>query len=249
MQVFNLAPLFISLSVRLLLRDSVFLAVLDTTFLIILTSCYKTSWTVALVVLGFYLGVAVLHTYFHYFGWRKNTDSHANASHFTSDFSASGHPKHHDEQVLDHRDSTCLMSQSRKRANTQQDAWCREFYNGRVMMFPCTLRHSRRSGFKGDYRQSYLYVGCPVGLRANYSSLLTVQPDFRPTYLLPFKSSWFSIRPEDHALNGGATLTMVQKLEEFLLNEVSQSCDIVPCDCLSIFHRERILQSGHTHIC
>lgn len=95
--------------------------------------------------------------------------------------------------------------------------------HGRVTMFPCDLRHLRRSGFKDDYHHSYLYAGYPVGLSASYGPLITVEPPVRPGYLLPLKRAWFSIRPEDHGFNGGANRSMTQKLEEFLLSEVSHS--------------------------
>jgi hypothetical protein len=93
--------------------------------------------------------------------------------------------------------------------------------HGRVLMFACNLRHLRRSGFKDDYHHSYLYVGYPVGLSACYSPLITVEPRMRPGSLRPFKRSWFSIRPEDHAFNGGHGLSMRQKLDQFLESQVS----------------------------
>lgn len=104
-----------------------------------------------------------------------------------------------------------------KKGNHQVD----QTRHGRVMMFACNLRHLRRSGFKDDYHHSYLYVGYPIGLSACYSPLITVEPRMRPGSLRPFKRSWFSIRPEDHAFNGGPGLSMRQKLDEFLESQVS----------------------------
>jgi hypothetical protein len=78
-----------------------------------------------------------------------------------------------------------------------------------------------------DYHHSYLYVGFPVGLRACYSPLITVEPPSRPRSLLPIKKALFSIRPGDHPFKGGANLSMTQKLEEFLLSEVGYGQELV----------------------
>lgn len=95
--------------------------------------------------------------------------------------------------------------------------------HGRVTMFPCDLRHLRRSGFKDDYHHSYLYVGCPVGLSVCHSPLIHIQPQKSCKALFPSKRAWFGVRPEDHAFNGGSNMTLAEKLEEFLLSEVSSN--------------------------
>lgn len=79
-------------------------------------------------------------------------------------------------------------------------------------MFPCTLRHIRRSAFKDSFSHSYLYVGVPVDLGATFAPLLSVGKSSWKT--------WFSIRPQDQALRGGGDLSLEQKLEEYLVTHV-----------------------------
>ncbi|KAJ5898760.1 DUF1365-domain-containing protein [Penicillium taxi] len=86
-------------------------------------------------------------------------------------------------------------------------------------MYPCVLRHIRLapSGFKDEFSHTYLYIGVPIGLRACYSPLISV--DSPPESRAWYNKAFFSIRPQDNLFRGGAALSLAQKLEEFLLTE------------------------------
>lgn len=96
----------------------------------------------------------------------------------------------------------------------------KELY-GKPILFPCHLRHRRITPFKDSFRHSYLYVGIPVGLRACYSPILSIDLPYGRKSKWPFRRAWFNIRAQDHAIRGGAHMTMAQKLREYLLSEVS----------------------------
>lgn len=85
--------------------------------------------------------------------------------------------------------------------------------HGRLTMYPCTLRHIRRTAFKDDFQHKYLYIGVPVGLHADYAPLISVD--------YPSWMSIFSIRPQDQLVRGGIHLTLAQKLREFIEEQVS----------------------------
>lgn len=93
--------------------------------------------------------------------------------------------------------------------------------HGKPTLFPCDLRHKRIGPFQDAFRHGYLYCGIPVGLHACYSPILCVDQPTDTTRKWPFRKAWFNMRAEDHAIRGGAHLTMAQKLREFLLSEVS----------------------------
>ena len=233
-------PNLISLSLRLILRDSVTFSVLDNLFLIVLISFSEPRWKIFLLIFLVYLAIEFVHLYHSYSGWGNNGRNRAHLSRLScndvnSDQSNchSGQHSHLVAEVSDISRSPLIRSSQRygELPVAQNDAGVKRKFNGKVMMFPCTLRHLRRSNFKDDYQHSYLYVGCPVGLRVTHSPLVTIEPDPRPTYLLPFKSSWFSVRSEDHAFNGDSSLSITQKLKEFLVSEVSQT----RCQFLSLF--------------
>lgn len=115
---------------------------------------------------------------------------------------------------------TCVQNSSPSCKGIREPQIEKELH-GRVTMFPCDLRHLRRSGFKDDYHHSYLYVGCPVGMSFCHSPLVHIQPETSCKAVFPSKRAWFSVRPEDHAFNGGPNMTLAEKLKEFLLSEVS----------------------------
>lgn len=85
--------------------------------------------------------------------------------------------------------------------------------HGGTILHPCVLRHIRRSGFKDDFSHSYLYVGVPVGLHASYVPLISVDQ--------PSSKVLFSIRPQHQALRGGVHMSLAEKLEEYLISQVS----------------------------
>ncbi len=102
---------------------------------------------------------------------------------------------------------------------TEKDEEPKELH-GTPMLFTCDLRHKRIAPFKDAFRHSYLYCGMPVGLHATYSPLVSLDDPVDPASKWPFRKAWFSLRAEDHAIRGGAQMTMAQKLREFLLSEV-----------------------------
>lgn len=90
--------------------------------------------------------------------------------------------------------------------------------NGKPMLFPCHLRHRRVAPFKDNFQHSYLYAGTPVGLHATYSPLYSI--DDPPNAKRWPLGGWFNFRAQDHAIRGGAHMTLSQKLREFLVSEV-----------------------------
>ncbi|KAJ5300212.1 hypothetical protein N7508_007455 [Penicillium antarcticum] len=212
-------PLLLSLVFRLVLEKRVALALAENLLLIGLIQRAELSWTTILVIVTVFVASAFFQTQSEYAGSVQSTDSGTA-------------PRGCPVKIWDSSSGcrTDTLRQWNQKSNygplrkaqvpeSDGDLHAGKAFHGRVTMFPCDLRHLRRSGFKNDYHHSYLYVGYPVGLRACYSPLVTVEPPFRPRFLLPTKKAWFRIRPEDHAFNGGANLSMTQKLEEFLLSE------------------------------
>jgi hypothetical protein len=171
-----------------------------------------------LVIAAIFVASAFLQTQLEYLHSAQDTYSHTAPLQCAAKSRISGCPAH--TSCDQKRDLNYHISREAQVPYVTGNSQAEKTFHGRAAMFPCDLRHLRRSGFKDNYHHSYLYVGYPVGLRACYSPLITVEPPFRPGFLLPIKKAWFSIRPEDHALNGGANLSMTQKLEEFLLSEV-----------------------------
>ncbi|KAJ5454991.1 hypothetical protein N7530_012760 [Penicillium desertorum] len=203
-----LSTLLLSLVFRLVLERRVVLALGENFFLIAFTQYAEPSWVTVLIVAAIFVTSAFLQTQLEY---RDSVqDTHSNAA-------QRGCPAHITRH--ENEDSNYCIPREAPSPKSNGESRTAKSFHGRVTMFPCDLRHLRRSGFKDDYHHSYLYVGYPVGLRASYSPLVAVEPPFRPRSLLPIKKAWFSIRPEDHAFNGDANLSMAQKLEEFLLSE------------------------------
>lgn len=207
-----LSPLLLSLGFRQVLERRAALALAENILLLALTQWVELSQGIILVILVIFVTLAFWQTQFEYFESVQGPYSRAAKSW------NSGCPVNticHQAKFFNYR--TPQEAQVPKcNDNTQIE----KAFHGRVMMFPCDLQHLRRSGFKDDYHHSYLYVGYPVGFHACYKPLVTVEPHIRLGSLLPIKKTWFSIRPEDHAFNGGAHLSMTQKLEEFLVSEV-----------------------------
>lgn len=95
--------------------------------------------------------------------------------------------------------------------------------HGRPLLYQCDLRHRRLIPFKDYFHHSYLYIGVPVGLRASYPPLLSVDQDRESKSFWSLSKTWFSIRPQDQAFRGGANLSLREKLDDYLLSEVSYS--------------------------
>lgn len=213
-----LSPLLLSLVVRLVLERRVALALAENLLLIASIQYAELSWVKVVVIAAIFVASAFLQTQLEYLDSAQDTYSHAAPLQCAANSRVSGCPAHtsrDQKRYLNYR-----TSRGAQVPNVTGNSQAEKTFHGRAAMFPCDLRHLRRSGFKDNYHHSYLYVGYPVGLRACYSPLITVEPPFRPGFLLPIKKAWFSIRPEDHAFNGGANLSMTEKLEEFLLSEV-----------------------------
>ncbi|KAJ6127768.1 hypothetical protein N7471_008985 [Penicillium samsonianum] len=207
-----LSPVLLSLVFRLQLERRVALALGENLLLIVSTQYAERSWITVLIVTAIFVTSAFLKTQLEYRDSVQDTHSNAAPRGCPVKIWDSGCPV----QIFRHQiedSSNCIPQEARVPKNNGDSQIKKSF------LFPCDLRHLRRSGFKDDYHHSYLYVGYPVGLRASYSPLVTVEPPFRPRSLLPVKTAWFGIRPEDHAFNGDVNLSMTQKLEEFLLSE------------------------------
>ncbi|KAJ6118896.1 hypothetical protein N7471_013516 [Penicillium samsonianum] len=212
-----LSPLLLSLVVRLVLERRVALALAENLLLIASIQYAELSWVKVVVIAAIFVASAFLQTQLEYLDSAQDTYSHAAPLQCAANSRISGCPAHTSRDQK--RDLNYRTSREAQVPNVTGNSQAEKTFHGRAAMFPCDLRHLRRSGFKDNYHHSYLYVGYPVGLRACYSPLITVEPPYRPGFLLPIKKAWFSIRPEDHAFNGGANLSMTQKLEEFLLSE------------------------------
>ncbi|RDW70958.1 hypothetical protein BP6252_07521 [Coleophoma cylindrospora] len=91
--------------------------------------------------------------------------------------------------------------------------------HGNPIVFPCELRHRRINPFKDQFRHSYLYCGVPVGLHACYSPIICVDLPRDPRSRWPFRRAWFNIRAQDYGIRGGSSMTLAQKLREYLLSE------------------------------
>lgn len=214
-----LSPVLLSLLGRLVLERRVALALAENLLLIACTQYAELSWVKVVVLATIFVASAFLQTQLEYLDSVQDTYSHAGPLQYEAKSSrASGCPAHTSRDQK--RDSRYRTPREVQAPNVNGNPQAEKSFHGRVALFPCDLRHLRRSGFKDNYHHSYLYAGYPVGLRACYSPLITVEPPFRSGFLLPIKKAWFSIRPEDHAFNGDANLSMTQKLEEFLLSEV-----------------------------
>lgn len=211
-----LSPVLLSLVSRLQLERRVALALGENLLLTVSTQYADRSWITVLIVTAIFVTSAFLKTQLEYRDSVQDTHSNAAPRGCPVKTWDSGCPV----QIFRHQiedSSNCIPQEARVLKNNGDSQIEKSF------LFPCDLRHLRRSGFKDHYHHSYLYVGYPVGLRASYSPLVTVEPPFRPRSLLPVKTAWFGIRPEDHAFNGDVNLSMTQKLEEFLLSEVGYS--------------------------
>jgi hypothetical protein len=229
-----LFPLLLSLVVRLVLERRVVLALAENLLLIASTQYAELSWVKVVVIAAIFVASAFTQTQLEYLDSAQDTYSHAAKSRI------SGCPAHTSRDQK--KDSNYRTPREAQLPNVTSNSQTEKTFHGRITMFPCDLRHLRRSGFKDKYHHSYLYVGYPVGLRACYSPLITVEPPFRPGFLLPIKKAWFSIRPEDHAFNGGANLSMTQKLGEFLLSEVRLRRKLINHGLK--LYREKIRPSG-----
>ena len=201
------------------------MALAENLLLITSTRHAKLSGATVLVILAICVAFAFWQIQLEYFDWVQDTCSRTAPLRCVAKSWSSGCSAH----TIRHqtKGSNYRTSQEAEVAKSNDSPQTEKAFHGRVTMFPCDLRHLRRSGFKDDYHHSYLYVGYPVGFRACYQPLITVEPPFRPGFLLPCKKAWFSIRPEDHAFNGDANLSMTQKLEEFLLSEVGFSQELL----------------------
>lgn len=217
MENWDLTTLLISfLVLRLALEGPTTLVLVENLLLIIAIELAEVSWCTAFVTLTFFVASAFCQVQFEYHNSTsklRDTASTNCACYGAQNITASA--------VCDSRNnSTCNSRRIGQFQPSNKDLPTLEPLHGRVTLFPCDLRHLRRSSFKDDYHHSYLYVGTPVGSNSVYSPLVNVEPQRYPRSFLPMRKAWFSVRPEDHGFNGGKNLSMNQKLKEFLLSEV-----------------------------
>lgn len=215
-----LLSLLLALTFRQTLERQTVLNLAENVFLIALTQYTSLSWAICPVILAFFLASAFLQTQVEYFNWDQQTKSQCTRGaqltcmSKTEDaqcpsFTPSSEGPDSKSTILEDKDNAVSDGSSAESLSVY----------GKVTMYPCVLRHIRLAGgFKDDFAHSYLYIGVPLGLRECYSPLLSVDspPDSRPWY----NKAFFSIRPEDQFLRGGASLSISQKLKEFLLLDV-----------------------------
>lgn len=221
----SLSALLLSLALRLFLERKMILALAESLLLFFLVQFLEFPQVTFIFILIYFVASAFYQTEFEYFESVQETNSCGALRGWTTKYRNTSYPAH--TSCFEKQDPHYCKSRKAQNLETNDNHQAARALHGRVTMFPCDLRHLRRSGFKDDYHHSYLYAGYPVGLSASYSPLITVEPQTRAGSMLPIKRAWFSIRPEDHAFNGGANWTMTQKLEEFLLSEVGRSWRIM----------------------
>lgn len=94
-----------------------------------------------------------------------------------------------------------------------------------VSLYPCRTTHSRLSPKKHTFSYSYLLVGVPVSFEGNAGGMVSVQAKVRPGrlswFLAGFKEGWFTIDAEDYLERGKPELTLREKLDRYLFNQVS----------------------------
>lgn len=217
MEIFYLTTLLIPfLALRLDLEGPKVLVLVENLLLIIAIELAEVSWCTAFTTLAFFVASAFCQIQVEYYNSTSKIGETVSTNcpcYGAQNISASA--------ACDSRNnSTCKSRRNGQFQPNNKDLPTLEPLHGRVTLFPCDLRHLRRSSFKDDYHHSYLYVGTPVGSNSVYSPLISVEPQRYPRSFLPMRKAWFSVRPEDHGFNGGKNLSMDQKLKEFLVSEV-----------------------------
>ena len=192
---------------------------MENLLLVFLIQTGSRSWMSYLISLAFFVASAFWQTQLEYFNWDQKTKSQCTRAAQMKCISQ-GDGAICPEGLATSRPQ---VSESAVSKETRPEAYVSPSENpsiyGKVTMYPCVLRHIRLAGgFKDDFAHTYLYIGVPLGLRTCYPPLLSVDspPESRPWY----NKAFFSIRPQDQFLRGGAGLSLVQKLHEFLLLEV-----------------------------
>lgn len=215
-----LLPLFGTLAFRQVLERQTALNLLENAFHLALIQYAGFSWAICPLILAFFLASAFLQTQIEYFNWDQQTKSQCTRAVQLNCMSSA-----QDAQCPSFAtsrnglDPKLSVSQGKDHHVLNEEPTSSLSVYGKVTMYPCVLRHIRLAGgFKDDFAHTYLYIGVPLGLRECYSPLLSVDspPDSRPWY----NKAFFSIRPEDQFLRGGASLSLSQKLKEFLLLDV-----------------------------
>lgn len=208
----------LSFVIRLVLARGLLWTLAENILLIMVIKHADVSWATSLVVLVIFISFAFLQTQSEYVDSVQAIDSRRAPLECPAGYWNSGCPAYSLRRQAKEPDYH-IPAESPVQ-NKDKSLQANKGLHGRLTLFPCNLRHRRMSYFRYRFDDSYLYVGCPVGLRACYSPLITVEPSIQTGSWLSIKKAWFSIRPEDHAFNGGADLTMAQKLEEFLTSQV-----------------------------
>ncbi|KAJ5117541.1 hypothetical protein N7448_011173 [Penicillium atrosanguineum] len=213
----TLSVLLLSLALRLYLERKTALALTESLLLFALIQFSEYYHVPFIIVLIIFVISAFFQTEIEYFESVQEKNSYGTPLRCTAKSRNGGCPAR--SSGLERKGQHNRIPQKARSLKNNDTPQAAKALHGRVTMFPCDLRHLRRSGFKDNYHHSYLYAGYPVGLSASYGPLITVEPQLQAGFLLSIKRAWFSIRPEDHGFNGGASRSMIQKLEEFLLSE------------------------------
>jgi hypothetical protein len=235
------APLVLSSTLRILVDHNNVTILADNLLIVLFVQWMPSLWTAFSLSLSLFIGLAFHETREEYMCSKGNVRENAHeisAEHITFSSSAISHPS-----TSNLKSNMCPVKSfgiSGLKANTFHlsqhlaasaerkipNGFCKETNNlqelyGKPLLFPCNLRHRRITPFKDSFRHSYLYVGMPVGLHATYSPIISVDQPQGSRSKWPFREEWFNLKAEDHAIRGGAHMTMSQKMTEYLLSVVS----------------------------
>lgn len=212
--------LFGFLPFRQALESRAALNLAENLFLVILIQYSGLSWTSCAIILVFFFGSAFFQLQAEYFNWDQETKSKCTRADQLSDISKTQESRCPPSAVTSENHDLKASIFKDEEISKLTDEWSNErAIYGKATMYPCSLRHLRvGGGFKDDYTHSYLYIGIPVGLHASYSPLLSVDS---PTESRPwYNKTVFGIRSHVQFYRGGETLSLREKLDEFLLSVV-----------------------------
>lgn len=193
--------LFLSLALRLSREGSILLAFIETVLMALFTYWAHFGPLAYVLASVAFTVVAFFETLFEYSDYSKDLrEQQALSANALSKYdSAAG-------------ESPYVLTTYRTGADAGESSTPADLH-GSPLMFPCILRHIRRTAFKDDFQHSYLYIGIPIGISACYSPLISIDH--------PSPKAVFSIRPQDQLLRGGIHMSLRQKLEEYLETQVS----------------------------
>lgn len=101
-------------------------------------------------------------------------------------------------------------------ASTTTTRWTGQ---GKVLLFPCEITHSRLFPNNHSFAYSYLVIGIPIGWEGVAGGLVSSM--IRKTAWSPLlMMGWYNVDPADHFERGGAYLGLRGKLDAYLKSQV-----------------------------